>query len=90
MNSILKPCPFCGGEAVLKYHKGLKCVNPINGEDDRVKTITKGYWLIGCKTPDCILGYDEYKNSARLMFTSGSKQFAAERWNRRADDGKTT
>lgn len=80
----LKPCPFCGGEAVLKYHKG-KTVTTQEGDKMKIDNI-KGWWAMGCKTFDCILYYDDISRTARLIFKEGSKKLATERWNRRTEE----
>lgn len=77
----LKPCPFCGGECLLTYHRGSKVYTeqfePMELPYDR------GYYSIGCSTPDCILYYDEDSKQGKLFFKYGSKDEAIKRWNRR-------
>lgn len=76
----LKPCPFCGGKAVLfqipyntteELHKHPKWFwnNP-------------GWWTIGCETDGCIANFNH-----EMMLFLGSKQ-AVDAWNRRADDDR--
>ena len=73
----LKPCPFCGGEAVLFQI-------PYNTTAELQKHPkwfwnNPGLWTIGCDTDMCIANY----NHAMMLFLN-SKQ-AIEAWNRRAE-----
>lgn len=79
----IKPCPFCGGEAIAKYHKTKTIITPLGNEAPIPEG--RGYWTIGCKTYDCIMYYNEFKNEPRLIFCDGSKKFMIDRWNRRAE-----
>ena len=87
MMSDLKPCPFCGGKAVIE-HSGIdKTRSRDNG--DLITT-----WRVYC--PTCGTerkgGVSEYifcrNETLRLMSPQydGRKQ-AIEAWNRRAEDG---
>ena len=78
--SELKPCPFCGGEAVLFRSKKV-----YNGSDEAVSS-EKEHWAIGCETFDCILYADAEQSCSRLFFRPEAKQVAIDRWNRRAKD----
>lgn len=78
MMSELKPCPFCGGKAVLFKTKKIT-----NGTDE-AKSEKRDHWAIGCETWECILHADEEIKNARLFFRPDSKQVAIDRWNRRA------
>ena len=79
----LKPCPFCGGKARLRYIRTRTVIAPLGN----VAPIPKGrgYWTIGCDTYDCILYFQPFSNRPRLMFCDGSKSFMIDRWNRRAE-----
>lgn len=83
--SELKPCPFCGGEAVVDTH--FSCVfERIYGE---VKCKSCGTTKRGSKTFDTYdatyEGYDtpEWVRNAHAE----AKQSAIEAWNRRISDG---
>lgn len=84
MRGALKNCPFCGGKAVAKYRRTKTVITPL-GNEAKIP-IGTGYWTIGCTTYDCILYYQEFSNTPRLMFVSGSKAEMISKWNRRADD----
>ena len=70
----LKPCPFCGKEAVLTKHVGrVRCVK---------KNVYRGpFYFIGCADPNCILYNDGRR--VRLIFKSTDLGVVVRRWNRR-------
>lgn len=75
----LKPCPFCGGKAILFQI-------PYNTEAElhqHPKWFWKnpGLWTIGCETDMCIANVNH-----EMMLFFNSKQ-ATEAWNRRANNG---
>lgn len=76
MREELKPCPFCGGEAVIK------AVNKNYGF-----TIWCQCQKCGAKTE----GYCPNTNNedATIDNIENCKNRALEQWNRRANDGKT-
>lgn len=76
MSEELKPCPFCGGEAVIKevnknYGLTIWCQCPKCGAK------TEGY---------CPNTNNEDKTIDNI---ENCKNRALEQWNRRANDGKT-
>lgn len=77
----LKPCPFCGGKAVIHYFRRKTVVTDL-GEEKPVPC--NGWYGVGCQTPDCILYMDVEAERSRLMFVAGSRELAEDRWNKRA------
>ena len=77
----LKPCPFCGGQAVL-----FKKTGSVSNGIETVKNKDGTYWYIGCETSDCILFACEEDGTARIFFREDSKESAIRCWNRRADN----
>lgn len=76
MREELKPCPFCGGEAVIKavnksYGLTIWCQCPKCG------VRTEGY---------C---HNTNNEDATIDNIENCKNRALEQWNRRANDGKT-
>lgn len=69
MSEELKPCPFCGGKAVIEVvepHKHIICKMPVY----------KGGAFIECTECGCAI--------------SGETEIeVTEKWNRRANDGKS-
>ena len=84
MKETIKDCPFCGGKAVAKYRRTKTVITPL-GNEAKIP-IGTGYWTIGCTTCDCILYYQEFSNTPRLMFVSKSKEEMIRKWNRREDN----
>ena len=69
----LKPCPFCGGSAMLKV----------------VESVFGNKTILRCTRPDCYMSYQngftswhngDTKEHAELRLTTA--------WNRRAEDGR--
>lgn len=81
----LKPCPFCGGKAVIHYFRRKTAVTDLS-DDKPVPVPCKGWYGVGCQTPDCILYMDVEAAQARLMFAARSRDFAEDRWNKRAGE----
>lgn len=79
----LKPCPFCGRKAVIHYFRRRTAVTDRSGGKP-VPVPCKGWYGVGCETPDCILYMDVKSAQARLMFSCGSRALAERRWNHRA------
>ena len=78
----LKPCPFCGSEAVIS--SSVRWV-----KSTWKKRKARGvYYCIGCTDPDCILYLDAKAKRARLMFSTRSEGLAIRRWNRRKGEGE--
>ena len=75
----LKPCPFCGGNAIISVVDRAKA----NGDGLVLKNLPVMFVLIGCTTPGCILHLDVPNRKGSLFFGFGSKEEAAEKWNRR-------
>lgn len=75
----LKPCPFCGSEAILASSVHLR----MRRGRKRVKGL---FWYIGCTDPECILYLDEGLKKSRLIFRSVNREFVVRRWNRRRKD----
>ena len=76
MSEKLKPCPFCGSDAVVS--KAVMFSRPFK------KGKSKGpFYYIGCSDPDCIL----YNNGrrARLIFRTRNNGYMERRWNRRVE-----
>ena len=76
----LKPCPFCGGEAILSHEV---YVSPKFRYDKDAMCIAPGKYLhskykVKCETPRC------FARNNTVVFHS--KPEAIEAWNRRADD----
>ena len=77
----LKPCPFCGGKAVLYGQEIRDCVN-----GERAKLLRKEYWVKTHCDITCI-----YAMTAGRAFGIydgihyRTPEAAAEAWNRRAD-----
>lgn len=79
----LKPCPLCGGEAILYGQEVRDC---FNGE--WAKQTRNVYWVRTRCLPSCIFG----NTSAKAFGIVGGILFktpeaAAEAWNRRANNG---
>ena len=75
----LKPCPFCGGKAML-FHI------PQNDEPElrmHPKWIWKnpGWWLVGCNGDLCLANINNY------AMVCPDDDSAIRAWNRMADDG---
>jgi len=83
----LKPCPFCGGEAI---YKTLSKFTRNNGKDFVV-----GYtFAVGCK--ECYISLPKTYSVDFLMNTKGEiipntddREKAQEQWNRRANNERT-
>ena len=65
----LKPCPFCGGEAMIAHGR---CV-----DDESVITTT-----VLCKK--CLVGIFRYRENGHDFEVYFTEQTAADAWNRRA------
>lgn len=90
MNEIkLKPCPFCGGEAVLKTGDvGLK-----RGDRDKAYHICASVW-VECK--ECRFSMDAYTEYVVLddskmelkgsFFEGRTVKYVIKKWNRRPGD----
>ena len=78
----LKPCPFCGSEAVYF----------ITGNYNRC--VTNG-WKFGIKCPNCMVALPkedftvtvDLTSSGGILFSTDERKKAADMWNRRADNG---
>lgn len=80
----LKPCPFCGSKAVIKYYNGKRI--RIDGCDNEQVITHRGWYGIGCVNPQCILFHDTDNHRARLMFIPKGKEEAITKWNERVSD----
>lgn len=76
----LKPCPFCGGKAAIRYFRRTMAVTD-RSDGKPVPVPCKGYYGVGCETPDCILYMDV--ESTRMVLSCGSRDIAERRWNHR-------
>ena len=74
MMAELKPCPFCGGEARMKYGK-YNLLGAYGTEETARKWA--GVWCVKCGIEQPIRKYV-------------TKEQAIEAWNRRAEDGNKT
>lgn len=77
--SKLKPCPFCGGEAVLKLV-----------EVDEPFTFTDLYYDVFCKKCGCSSGLKAHIPKLPQFCkeqTHEAQTKVIEAWNRRAEDG---
>ena len=73
MSNELKPCPFCGGEAVAKF------VSPYFVKEDYQGLC----YVVGCKECGCSTSlYYSYKH----MYDDEAKEQAIAAWNRRTND----
>lgn len=76
----LKPCPFCGSEAVMMSN--VRWLRP-----RYYRRKARGVcWFIGCTDPECILYLDKKTKNARLIFQSRNSDLMIRRWNRRIED----
>ena len=80
----LKPCPFCGGEAVVKW------AHPFF----MLKKFHNRYVFAGCVKCNCATPMFNANNHTRSPIfndvnTERAKDKAIEAWNRRAEDGKS-
>lgn len=78
----LKPCPFCGGEAVYIIDKNyIRC--------------TEHVWKFGIKCTNCMVELPvrdfivtvDMNSNGEIVFTEDERGKAADMWNRRADNG---
>lgn len=78
----LKPCPFCGGEAVYIIDKNyIRC--------------TAHEWQFGIKCTNCMVELPVrdfivtvgMKSNGEIVFTKDDRKKAADMWNRRAENG---
>lgn len=88
---IIKKCPFCGGDAVIKTFKKGEVVAKFWDQcsDDGRKALTNlpDKWsMIGCNDPECILYYDTRHHAASLFFRSSGKKDIIKKWNRRVNN----
>lgn len=85
--SELKPCPFCGGKAVMKEFKKTSIVPEFwdDASEERkhaLNNLPDKWVMLGCNTKGCILYYDTSGHTASLFFR-GKDKTIEERWNRR-------
>lgn len=84
----LKPCPFCGGNAVMEKIRRSDMLKKYPDKAEVLATYPFSWWRMGCDTPDCILYFDTGNGTVRLGFHATAKKQAIERWNRRPKKGK--
>jgi Lar family restriction alleviation protein len=72
-NRELKPCPFCGGKACIRF-----CRHTYTIPTYAVETGEEEYWVVRCEK--CSIQYPAWGHPK-------TEQEAIEIWNRRADDG---
>jgi len=79
----LKPCPFCGGEAIYQKTSRFSDRNVIVGFD----------FVVGCKhcgmsLPKSFSVSFSMDEKGELIPNKDDRETARELWNRRADDGR--
>lgn len=85
MKFDLKPCPFCGGEAI--FFPKCSCPNAAAGLTRKWK------FGVGCLACGIALPKTTYSFSVQMTNDGGieviedDRQKAADTWNRRSDDG---
>lgn len=90
----LKPCPFCGGEALIwQVNEELKSLHIPDGKGGTDWTKGISYtWRVICKRcaasgsgyEDCIFR----KKSGRIVMAKDGRENAIKAWNRRANSEK--
>lgn len=86
MSEKLKPCPFCGGKAIMVTFHKEKVLTDYPEYRDKIRTMPSKWIRMGCDTPDCILYADVEAHTVKLGFLGGCEEEATEKWNRRAKD----
>ena len=88
---IIKKCPFCGGDAVIKtFKKGevvAKFWDLVSKDRQRDLLNLPSKWtMIGCNDPECILYYDTKNHCSSLFFRGSTKKEVINKWNRRVNN----
>lgn len=78
MNDVLKPCPFCGGEAITE---GRKIIG--NYKSDREYRFEN--WIVRCTNRECFMSGLRMGAFWNELLT---EEEAIEAWNRRAGEEK--
>ena len=81
----LKPCPFCGGNAVMQTISRAQAIKSNPDKKEALMTYPEKFIRMGCETEDCILYYDTEKGLIKLGFHTGHEREAIKKWNRRTD-----
>lgn len=88
----LKPCPFCGGKAILwELTKDEARKQVLRwGERERTEAFqhidkipVERWAIIGCETKNCILYANKRQHLSSIIFRDTSAERIAEKWNRR-------
>ena len=73
----LKPCPFCGKRAMLKYADNVPLLERFGWK--------RPVYMVGCTGKDCILYMNKARKRASLFWGDANPESIVERWNRRAE-----
>lgn len=84
--SNLKPCPFCGGKALLYKRTKKTAIKMFPEKKNAISTFPVAWWVMGCVTEGCILEANPDWYYIKLGFRAESKDEAIKKWNRRAGD----
>ena len=86
MQEDLKPCPFCGSEAVI--NKTRVRIKNYGEKKISSKRSKKNFYTIGCSDPECILTARGGRVSLLFTVSPEGREYMIRRWNRRIHDAE--